>query len=733
MTNAFGGFLHTSPLSNLTSSTSLPPDPHAALASNSVRDYFGPVVQTVADALHARGPSTLHDLVSNIKHHCLRDWNLERERLVDNLNRAVVAGNTTTSTGELLHYRGSKVNMNKARGSESAGFVTDASHVRASLIVLLHHSLIKVSGGNNKHSANNKDHLDGSERKQTPDPTSRQTHYTYTFLQDRARLLPRFPRYVQHASAIVDENAALVVESLLINGRMRGEDVIFSAWELTKAKLQLKNDNEDDTFGDDNNDDDSESNKALNGIVDSFKKMVEGGYIEMVKPIATSQDLDDIRQGKEKLDDGIHGGEVEFGMAEDGTIVAEKKEKEKKKKRSRSTSSDDDPKSKKPKVSFHSDNGNGTSKKGGDKDEHGDDSYGSTQPHHPRILSLLSQYRKLIPVGSVYRVNTSMFHTSLRAMALSRLVSEMYPDEGDKMAAKKSNGSSNNNSDGSNTNNMKHAGSIVKAALTFAARQEHAPLDRILGIEESEEKRHHRMAEWGTFSPSDIIPYLPSEVTKSLKCQVGGLNSNLSTLLVRMSKLQYPAIVLEIEEALGHPKGGKFEVCTRQLLQNMRDRIVHRVLTSHHGLVAARVVSILQMKGHCESDVIAEDAMVPAKESREILHRLHRDKYINLFDMHMTKTHNTGTAIFLWDVIPSRLLKTVVRNVCTAIFNLRLRRQHEVEVGKDWMDRAKEAGATEENVHEEDKKKYHAFCKGLERLDCASLQLDETLMVLKDF
>ena len=56
-----------------------------------------------------------------------------------------------------------------------------------------------------------------------------------------------------------------------------------------------------------------------------------------------------------------------------------------------------------------------------------------------------------------------------------------------------------------------------------------------------------------------------------------------------------------------------------------------------------------------------------------------------------------------------------------------------MEVGKDWMDRAKEAGATEENVHEEDKKKYHAFCMGLERLDCACLQLDETLMILKDF
>merc|ERR1712216_660488 len=132
------------------------------------------------------------------------------------------------------------------------------------------------------------------------------------------------------------------------------------------------------------------------------------------------------------------------------------------------------------------------------------------------------------------------------------------------------------------------------------------------------------------------------------------------------------------------------------------------------------------MKGHCESDVIAEDAMVPAKEAREILHRLHREKYINLFDMHQTKTHNTGTAIFLWNVIPSRLYKTVINNVCLALYNLRLRRQHEVEVGKDWMDRASSGTASEENVHEEDKKKYHAFCKGLERLDCACLQLDET-------
>ena len=56
------------------------------------------------------------------------------------------------------------------------------------------------------------------------------------------------------------------------------------------------------------------------------------------------------------------------------------------------------------------------------------------------------------------------------------------------------------------------------------------------------------------------------------------------------------------------------------------------------------------MKGHCESDAIAEDVMVPAKEAREMLHRLHCNMlYINIFDMHQTETHNMETAIFLWE------------------------------------------------------------------------------------
>ena len=84
------------------------------------------------------------------------------------------------------------------------------------------------------------------------DPSSPHAHYTYTFLCDKARLLPRYSRYIEHAQSTFDNNnintaASEIVECLLFNGRMRCEDVILSVWEdAKKNKLQLDNDGNDE-------------------------------------------------------------------------------------------------------------------------------------------------------------------------------------------------------------------------------------------------------------------------------------------------------------------------------------------------------------------------------------------------------------------------------------------------------------------------------------------------------
>ena len=116
-----------------------------------------------------------------------------------------------------------------------------------------------------------------------------------------------------------------------------------------------------------------------------------------------------------------------------------------------------------------------------------------------------------------------------------------------------------------------------------------------------------------------------------------------------------------------------------------------------------------------------------------MLHRLYRSKYIDLFTLNQSRQHNPSNMIYLWSVVGSRVLQNATDNVCTALLNLRLRRQHEVDIGKNWIERAQEAGDMHEKDHEADKLNHRKFCLGLERLYNSCLQLDETLMVLEDF
>lgn len=117
----------------------------------------------------------------------------------------------------------------------------------------------------------------------------------------------------------------------------------------------------------------------------------------------------------------------------------------------------------------------------------------------------------------------------------------------------------------------------------------------------------------------------------------------------------------------------------------------------------------------------------------QLLHRLYRSKYIELFTLNTSRQHNPSNMIYLWTVVRDRVLQNVTDNVCNALLNLRLRRQHQIEIGKNWIERAQEAGDMDENEHEADKLNHRKFCLGLERLYNSCLQLDETLMILEDF
>ena len=407
MMNPFG-FVHTSPLS------SLPHDPAVTLASNCIRDYFGPTVQTVADCLQTRGgSSSLAQLITAICGQCRRVWNEERERLVMG-----------------------KYQLHRARGPVSAGYVVEAEPIRDSLSILVQHGLVHID-------------VMGST-------------YLYRFDVHQARLLIRYPRFVEYAKKALDETAAALVEELLIHGRMRTVDAVV-------ATVDRLHELGDDVVK-------SDRYTTRQAVVESFRRLVEGGFIETVPPL--------------KYDDDE---EVEFESKTDKKIKKE-------------------------------------------------DGMGDVDGDDPAIVSLLSQgpYRHVLPRNTVWRVNVRMFHDSLRAFCLGRLVAERFGHK------------------------VQSAGSMITAALKLAAHNQYA-------------LKSQNLDERTVFSPEEIVNYLPKPVQQSLEKKPGGILTNLSRALVEISNLSYPRVLSEVEQVAGNPTKGKFEVATRQLVNHLRDRIHHQV------------------------------------------------------------------------------------------------------------------------------------------------------------
>jgi DNA-directed RNA polymerase III subunit RPC3 len=592
MANQFARFTHTSPLS------SIPHDPAVSLASNAIRDAFGPTVQLVADCLQARGDtSTLAQILHVI--HTKSD------------HKATTESNKSRTKERREVIRVSQLQTASSRDGPS----TPA--VRAALLVLIQHSIVTVTKSTIRMAKRNK------------------VVYTYRFDSNRARLIPRYPRFVEYTKKALDDTAATLVEELLGRGRMMTIDAVVSTVERLQ---QLQESSSSPGFHD-------SKVTSREAVLESLRRLVGGGFVEQVPELKDTEEPDE---------------EVEFEWNEKS----------------------DEPAAKKRRLNAADP--------------------GTLDIDDPAVVALLQngQINKILPRDAVWRVNLEMFHESLRSLSLGWLVSERYSTK------------------------VQSAGAIVTAALKLVAYRRFAPSQK------------QQMLDYDaifTFCPGDILRYLSKAFVQNFEQKPGGVISNLHKALKDLSTYTQPRVVDEVEVADGQSAHAKFQIATVKLVEYLQDRIIHQIICDSHGEVAARICNILSNNGHMEADSIAEAAMVPAKETREVLHRLYRENYISLFNLNQGKQHNPASMFYLWFTSRAKSLRNATDGVVTAFLNMRLRRQHEVEIGKDWIERAKEAGATDENENEADKLNYARFCEGLERLDTAAFQLDETLMVLKDY
>jgi hypothetical protein len=239
------------------------------------------------------------------------------------------------------------------------------------------------------------------------------------------------------------------------------------------------------------------------------------------------------------------------------------------------------------------------------------------------------------------------------------------------------------------------------------------------------------------FSSSELAKYLPAAVKDDFKQRPGGFLHNLENQLNVLCDVQNPRVFGRMTCANGGGGDGssRFFVRTRDMVNFLHDCQRHQFIKSNLGNDAARTISILKEHSFLESDLVAEKAMMPPKETRDVLHDLFRRGYINLLNLNQGKQFNTSSSIYLWEYNCTKLQRKVSDEVCVALLNMRLRRQHEICRGAQFMDRAATVAANSmgENEHKADLEERRSFAVGLQRIDNAILSLDELSMTLEDF
>ena len=498
----FGGFVSTSPLSTKIC------DPLLILTSNIIRDNYGVCVQAVADFMLTRIHSKLSfdEIVSNMKKICKREFHNDRQKLV---SKVKFLNRDSSTVNSAYRYQ-----LNHTLGPPSEGYVAEPDLIRAALLVLIQQNIVAV------HST-----LEKSDSRSFKHKYSIDCHRVCNFI--------RYPRFVEHSKGLYGSKAAFIVEEILLNGRLRTNDVVLLA---TKAAV-LATVNPDEVNEEKSEETDDPFLKVeLFGI---FRRMVEGGHIEMVRPIDY---IDEKEEEEEK--------EHEIKINENGDLIDQSTVSNVPKKRKLSET----------KVL--------------------DSDLDSSLSH---LMKNDVSAQKLFPVGAVWRINTRMFQKTIRALILGRLVAERYGKK------------------------VQNAGSLITAALKFLAHKEHST-------------SASKDVDWddkNTFQPIEISQYLPPSVRETYTNKQGGLKLNLTRAFVSLSSFDYPACVVEIEDHKSG-NGGKFEISINSLLTYLRSRLTYQAIKDHLGELSARIFSVLQSRAHLESEKVADFAMLPAKEAREV-------------------------------------------------------------------------------------------------------------------
>ena len=123
----------------------------------------------------------------------------------------------------------------------------------------------------------------------------------------------------------------------------------------------------------------------------------------------------------------------------------------------------------------------------------------------------------------------------------------------------------------------------------------------------------------------------------------------------------------------------------RRIIDLIRIKEIEAIVRERFGGPACRIFRLLLLKRNLEQKQIAEMAMIPVKDTRELLYKLLKSEYVRIQEVARTSDHAPSRTFYLWRVDLLSVVEQVGRELYHATSNLRARLMHELSLEKDTL------------------------------------------------
>ncbi|CAM9695274.1 unnamed protein product [Choristocarpus tenellus] len=160
------------------------------------------------------------------------------------------------------------------------------------------------------------------------------------------------------------------------------------------------------------------------------------------------------------------------------------------------------------------------------------------------------------------------------------------------------------------------------------------------------------------------------------------------------------------------------------MIQYMKSKLIKCTIRDRFGNESARIFELLLQKKYLEQQHVGEMAMIPARDARERLYAMLKNRMVSIQEVPKRGDRNPSTTFYLWTVRHDQVEQVHLDSLYKSMLNMRLRRRFVYDQEKELFLHDAAARLSDDAERE----RLDKVRRSLDHLDHALLRLDKNLM-----